>query len=426
MSSSSTSGSSAAPIEVRWNELEALAPEIMRVATPVDAIDGVLPARIIAPASVDQVSAILAWANNNAIPVVPRGGGTKLGWSNTPSNLGLALSLERLNQKIEHAWQDMTVTVDAGVAIAQLQSELAKHGQRLPLDVLWPDRSTVGGVIACNDNGALRLRFGSLRDLILGVTVVLANGTIARSGGRVVKNVAGYDLPKLFTGSFGTLGIITEATLRTYPMPHSVRNLSFRFDDVGAANRFVIAVADTSLVPAGMQLRVRQSESPVVDLRFEGLAEGCDAQAQRATELAGTAEPLTSTDEAWESRESLWSGGEPSIVGKFSVLPTAISDCIQAIQSHFPNSQTTAQSLGLGCFRAQAASPQQLLQSLTGLRSAIRQLGGTLVLLHAPLEIKKVIDVFGERTTAYPLMVRVKQQFDPKGILSPGRFLGGI
>ena len=149
----------------------------------------------------------------------------------------------------------MTVTVQAGVTLATLQAELAKHGQRLPLDALWPERSTLGGVIATNDSGPLRLRFGSLRDLLLGVTVVLANGSLARSGGRVVKNVAGYDLPKLFIGAFGTLGVLTEVTLRTYPLPHSVRDVSFQFADAASANHYMLAIADTTLVPASMQLR---------------------------------------------------------------------------------------------------------------------------------------------------------------------------
>jgi glycolate oxidase FAD binding subunit len=425
MSTSSIPGSSATPVEARWSELEALAPGALRVATEEDAVDAVMPARVAAPVSVEQLSSVLAWANGNGVHVIPRGGGTKLDWSNLPDAVGLVLSLEHFSQKIEHAWQDMTVTVDAGVTIAQLQSELAKHGQRLPLDALWPDRSTVGGVIACNDNGALRIRFGSLRDLILGVTVVLANGTVARSGGRVVKNVAGYDLPKLFTGSFGTLGVITEVTLRTYPLPHSVRNLSFRFNDVSGAHRYMLAVADTTLVPASMQLRVAQNDSPVVDLRFEGLSEGCDAQAERATKFAGSAETVASSDAIWGAREALWSGDEPPLLGKFSVLPTAITDCVMTLRSEFPNCRIAAQSLGLGIFRAEGSS-EQLLLSLTAIRSAIRKLGGTVTLLRAPSEIKKVIDVFGERTSAYPLMVRVKQQFDPKGILSPGRFLGGI
>ena len=271
----------------------------------------------------------------------------------------------------------------------------------------------------------MRLRFGSVRDLILGVTVVLANGTIARSGGRVVKNVAGYDLPKLFTGSYGTLGVITEVTLRTYPLPHSVHNISFQFPDAAAANRYMLAVADTTLVPAGMQLKIASGEAPVVDIRFEGLNEGIESQVKRATELASGARIASKAEDVW-NRESLWIDDPHKIVGKFSVLPSSIAACSKAIQSSFASSNIIAQSPGLGLFRAESDARESLIKAFSALRIALRELGGTLVLLHAPQELKKVFDVFGERTSAYPLMVRVKQQFDPKGILSPGRFLGGI
>jgi glycolate oxidase FAD binding subunit len=403
--------------------LEAIAP--LRAATAADAVDSVTPACIVAPENDAQVSAILAWANVRDVRVIARGGGSKIGWGNIGRGVDLVLSLEHFQGVNEHAWQDMTVTVQAGVSIASLQNELAKHGQRLPLDVLWPDRSTVGGVIATNDSGSLRLRFGSVRDLILGATVVLANGTIARSGGRVVKNVAGYDLPKLFTGSFGTLGVITEVTLRTYPLPHAVRTISFQFADVVTANKYMLAIADTTLVPTGMQMRFGSNTSPVVDLRFEGLEAGIAAQVQSATELDPTG-TTDSTEGVWSNREALWAHGDNAVVCKFSVLPSSIAACAEAISSNFPQSEICAQSLGLGIFCAEAASPEQLLNSLTSLRASIAKLGGTLVVLHAPLEMKKKIDVFGELTSAYPLMVRIKQHFDPKGTLSPGRFVGGI
>jgi glycolate oxidase FAD binding subunit len=294
---------------------------------------------------------------------------------------------------------------------------LAQHGQRLPLDVLWPERSTVGGVIATNDSGALRVRYGSVRDLLLGVTVVLANGTIARSGGRVVKNVAGYDLPKLFTGSFGTLGVLTEVTLRTYPLPHATRELSFRFADAMAANRMMLAIADTTLVPSAMQMRVADDELPAVDLRFDGLEEGIAAQMERALELAVGAEQTSTPADAF-AREALFA--DPGIiVAKFSVLPTKIAELIHALRSRSGRFRVVAQSLGLGMFAAQ-------LHDLAALRKSVEETGGTLVILQAPLGLKEQIDVFGELPSAYPLMVRVKQQFDPNGILSPGRFVGGI
>ena len=414
----STSSSSGSPVVARprWEELQAIAP----LATVSDAIDGLVSTRMVAPENESQLSAILSWANEHEIHVIARGGGSKMNWGNLPRAVELLVSLEKLQGVVEHAWQDMTVTVQAGTRIAALQTELAKHGQRLPLDALWPERSTIGGVVATNDSGPLRLRFGSVRDLILGVTVVLANGTIARSGGRVVKNVAGYDLPKLFTGSFGTLGVITEVTMRTYPLPHASRTISFQFGDVEAAGKYMLAVADTTLVPAGMQLRVAAAENPVVDICFEGLSAGIAAQVERATQLASAAQPLSVEDNLWNSREIFWDDAT-AIIGKFSLLPSVIADGIREIQSRFSNSRICVQSLGLGIFCADADLP-----ALLSLRDALRRLGGTLIILHAPREIKTGIDVFGELSTAYPLMVRTKQQFDPKGILSPGRFLGGI
>jgi glycolate oxidase FAD binding subunit len=406
--------------EPSWSELDAIAP--LRLANAADGVDGVLPARVVAPETTEQVSAAMAWVNRHGLRVVARGAGSKLGWSNLPGNIDLVLSLEKFQKIVDHAWQDMTVTVQAGVTIAGLQTELAKQKQCLAIDPLWPERSTVGGVIATNDSGALRLRFGSMRDLILGVTVVLADGTIARSGGRVVKNVAGYDLPKLFTGSFGTLGILTEVTLRAHPLAQTVETLSIAFDDIVAAAGFMLAIADTTLVPTGMQLRIATNESALADLRFEGLEEGVRVQVQRAAQLATTGRRIHATEDVWKQRESLWHGDDSGVVAKFSVLPSALSDCVSAIRYHSSNYQVIAQSVGVGLVRAQLEDAK----SLIALRSAIGQLGGTMAVVRPPLEWKKFIDVFGETNSAYPLMVRVKQRFDPKGILSPGRFLGGI
>ncbi len=416
MSTSST------PVEIRWNELESLAPGALRPATNADSVDGLVPTRIAAPETEDQLSAILAWANQHDIHVIPRGGATKQSWGNLPRCVDLVLSLEKFDHILDHAWQDMTVTTHSGVPVATLQAELAKHGQRLPLDTLWPERSTLGGIISTNESGSLRLRFGSLRDLLLGVTVVLANGTIARSGGRVVKNVAGYDLPKLFIGAYGTLGVLTEVTLRTYPLPHAVRDFSFQFPDAASANRYMLAIADTTLIPAGMQLRIAPDRTAIVDLRFEGLTEGIDAQISRATDLAA-ATPISCSADNWQ-RESLFENN--ALVAKFSVLPAKIAEAAQAITANFPGAHITVQSTGLGFLRIEFTDPQSLIQPCSALRIALRELGGTLVLLQTPPELKSVFDVFGERTSAFPVMARIKQHFDPKSTLSPGRFLGGL
>lgn len=169
----------------------------------------------VAPGSTGQISEVLRFANERGLSVVPTGGGTKVGWGN-PVAPEIFLSLARMNAVREHAWQDLTCTVEAGCTWAAMQAALADHGQTVALDPLWPDHATVGGVVATNDSGALRLRYGGLRDLIIGMTIVLADGTIAKTGGKVVKNVAGYDLHKLMTGSFGTLGVITEVNFRLH------------------------------------------------------------------------------------------------------------------------------------------------------------------------------------------------------------------
>src|SRR5437867_6320775 len=166
------------------------------------------------PGDSAAVAGVLSRANLAGLAVIPRGGGTKLDWGRPPRRADVVLSTARLARVLEHAWADMTATVEAGCTLARLQQTLAEHGQRLACDALWPERATIGGVLAANDNGPLRARFGALRDLIIGVTLVLADGTVAKSGGKVVKNVAGYDLPKLATGSFGTLAVITQAVFR--------------------------------------------------------------------------------------------------------------------------------------------------------------------------------------------------------------------
>src|ERR1700676_5108112 len=172
----------------------------------------------VAPGNTEEVASVLRLANENGCSVVSWGGGTKQGWG-YPVAPALVLEMHRLNVLREHTWQDMTCSVEAGCTWASLQSGLAQHGQFVALDPLWPERATVGGIVATNDSGALRLKYGGLRDLIIGMTIVLADGTIAKSGGKVVKNVAGYDLHKLMIGAFGTLGVITEVTFRLHPIP---------------------------------------------------------------------------------------------------------------------------------------------------------------------------------------------------------------
>src|SRR6516225_2047181 len=229
--------------------------EHFRAATAGDAVSGMQPKFVAQPANEQELATLLSCANEAGIAVIPRGGGTKLGWGNPPKRADLVVSTARLKRVLEHAWADLTVSVEAGCTFETLQEKLAEHGQRLAFDGLWPQRSTVGGLLSANDSGALRLRFGALRDLIIGVTLALPDGTLASSGGKVVKNVAGYDLPKLATGAFGTLGVITRAVFRVHPLPHNTRTLSFSTENWQTMQQHVLSIQDSKLAHTALQIR---------------------------------------------------------------------------------------------------------------------------------------------------------------------------
>src|SRR5712691_1418686 len=232
-----------------------LVPEHVRPASPADAVSGVRPRLVVDPGTEKELAEVLRLSNEAGLAVIPRGGGTKLGWGNPPSRADVILSTARLSAIIEHAWADLTVTVEAGCSIRRLQETLVQHGQRLALDPLWPEKATVGGVLSTNDSGALRLRFGALRDLIIGVTLALPDGTLASSGGKVVKNVAGYDLPKLATGAFGTLGVITRAVFRLHPLPRNARSFSIRAKEAEETRRLIHAIQNSKLAHTALQAR---------------------------------------------------------------------------------------------------------------------------------------------------------------------------
>lgn len=404
--------------------------EHIRTATPDDAIDGVLPRSVVEPGNSDEVAAVLRAANDAGLRVAPRGGGTKMGWGNAPSSLDLVLSTRRLNAVLEHAWGDMTATVQVGCTVAEFGRVLAEHGQRLALDPLWPDRATIGGILATNDSGALRQRFGSLRDLILGVTVALPDGTLARSGGKVVKNVAGYDLPKLMTGALGTLGVIVDATFRLYPLPSVARTLRIAAPGIAIASKLTLAILDSTMVPTGVQIYVHPASAPQLAVRFEGVEAAITSQVDRLSAIARElgCHDIAPADEAvWSARETLWHGGEMAIVGKLSVLPDRISELGSALDRVLTPLRAEwkllMHALGVGTLRIDGANEQVLLTALTLLRSELARSGGRLVVLHAPPAVKARIDAWGDMGDALPLMRRVKRQFDNKNILNPDRLI---
>ncbi|MGB0117132.1 MAG: FAD-binding oxidoreductase [Terriglobales bacterium] len=427
---------SIAAVETAWSDLCALVgEEHFRASMMEDTVDDVLPHMVIEPGTAEEVAGALKIATGAGLKVIPRGGATKMDWGNPPRGGELILSTRRLNRVVEHAWGDMTATVEAGCTFQQLQHTLAEHGQRLALDPLWTEHATIGGILATNDSGPLRVRFGSLRDLIIGITLALPDGTLAKSGGKVVKNVAGYDLPKLATGSLGTLGIITQAIFRLHPVPREKRTLSFSTSDDatsrgGIMNALVLAIQDCNMVPTGVQVRAGSVSAPEVDLRFEGTLAGCEAQIAQTMRLESGARRIESPADVWNAHGELFRGSEACVVCKFSVLPADLGGFLESIERvteplDLPW-RLVAQAVGAGYLRLESKDSGAVISVLEDLRKKLETRGGSLVILRCPHEIKSKMDVWGSAGDALALMRSIKAQFDPTGVLNPGRFVGGI
>src|SRR5258708_3017164 len=278
----------------------------------------------IAPSNTEEIAAALRYANRNSITVGPDGGGNKQRWGN-PIHPLLILYTHRLGTVREHTWQDMTCIVQAGCVWSSMQASLAEHGQFVALDPLWPDRATIGGIAATNDSGSLRLRYGSHRDLIIGMTIVLADGTIARSGGKVVKNVAGYDLHKLMTGALGTLGIITEITFRLHSLPKHVQSFTIPSRDVEPLGQLLMKLLDSHLSTQSLQLR-SSSIHFNLDVRLTTLPEIVRDQASSLSKLAQSVQLEASDAESnmRNARQEHFDQADHFVV-KATMLPSSIS-----------------------------------------------------------------------------------------------------
>src|SRR5580658_3445454 len=419
-----------APLDIEHEFRGILAPDSIREATAAEAVSGVQPRLVLEPANEQQLAAVLRLANDRSLAVVPGGGGTKLSWGNPPSRVDIILSTARLDKIIEHPWADLTVSVEAGCTVQKLQSALAQHGQRLALDPLCPAHATIGGVLSTNDSGPLRLRFGSLRDLIIGVTLALPDGTLASSGGRVVKNVAGYDLPKLVTGALGTLAVIARAVFRLHPLPRNAKTLSISGCTLEDMQRFILAVQDSKLAHTALQTRIAQDAEPVVDILFEGTEAGIGAQETQLRELARPASANEAPPTVWAASQELWNSAStaPVAVAKITTLPASISRTVETVKRAASSRKTdwklTMQATGIGWLRLDAET-ENLHTVLSDLRFELEHSGGSLALCHHPSEMSH-LDAWGQPGDALPLMRAVKNQFDPKSTLNPGRFVGGI
>jgi glycolate oxidase FAD binding subunit len=401
-----------------------------------DAILGVRPRAAYAPGTVEECAEVMTIAAHERLRLGFLGGGTQLGLGAPPTALDAVVRTENLARIVEHAPADMVVVVEAGVTLAALQVAVGAHGQRLALDAPQPERATIGGLVASGAFGPLRARYGAIRDLIIGVTLVRAGGEVARGGGKVVKNVAGFDLPKVVCGSLGTLGMVATAAFRLHPMPEVMATVLATGVRAEAVVALVAAARDAQLEPASvvaLTTGTGDATAPTVarfDLgfRFEGFGRGIAQQVARIIELARIADvaaALLSDDAAaafWGRHDAIRTAAPLRI--RVAGLPARFPS-IAALVSGLGQLAWYA-TLGLGFVGGAAPDIAAATAAVTGARTALAAEGGSLVVEAGPAELRAVVDPWGPPPPSFAIMQRLKQRFDPQGLLNPGRFVGGL
>ncbi|HYL79470.1 MAG TPA: FAD-binding oxidoreductase [Candidatus Acidoferrum sp.] len=422
------------------------------------AVDGVSPALSVRPGSQEEVVATVAACAEAGAAIIPWGGGTAMGLGNPPSRADVVVVLERLNRIVDHDVANLNVSVEGGMRLADLQATLALQRQYLPLDPPAERQATIGGLIATNGSGPTRLLYGTARDWVLGMRVVLPDGERIRCGGKVIKNVSGYDMNKLFIGSLGSLGIITEVTFKLLPAPVVRAGVIGVFPDLGQAAKIVAKVLDSVLLPEAMELLNPEAVSllaPPLGLAgpagyglavaLAGTPETVERQARDFAGIfkAGQAGGVTSLQSdrsvpAWQAIRNVFDllSGPPAerLICKIAVPISRSAEFLGAAEQmgrrHNLRAAVTAHA-GSGIVRAcyllaKEAPPEVLGSDLERLRREAEAAEGSLVLQTAPPALKKHVDAWGKPGEAFDVMRRLKADFDSRGLCNPGRFLGGI
>jgi glycolate oxidase FAD binding subunit len=383
-----------------------------------DLVDRVVPALVARPTSTEQVSEVLRAAAGHGLTVVPRGRGTKLSWGVPPTSVDVVLDVSGLDQVLDHQAGDLIVETQAGTRLSELQAVVGKQGQRLVLDETVPGAS-VGGTLATNASGPQRVLVGTARDLLIGLTVVRADGVVAKAGGRVVKNVAGYDLGKLLIGSFGTLAVVTEALFRLHPLPPVQRWVGVEVADAAAAHEVVQSVVHAQVVPGAVEVEWPAEGPGTVTVQLGGKAEGVEGRVATLTDLLGERSTVREDAPAgWTSYP--WGEGDTALK-----LTTVLSGLRDVLETARDAGAVVRGSAGSGVLYAAVPDPDRAVAAVERLRATCARHQGSAVVVDGPPEVKQAVDVWGP-VAALELMRRVKDQFDPDHRLAPGRFVGGI
>jgi glycolate oxidase FAD binding subunit len=374
------------------------------------------------PTSVQELSEFVRSGAAENAAIMPIGSATTLGLGNPAERCDATIRMRGLRRIVEYIAEDQVVVVEAGITLGELQPALARHGQRLALDPPASDEMTIGGMLAGNTYGPSALRYGTLKDLIVGIEIVRADGAVARAGGKVVKNVAGFDVSKLMVGSLGTLAIITKATFRLHPLPEARRALAFTAP-TAQVFAFVLALREAQLEPSSIVALVNGSASRV-EVTFEGFTAGVEAQAERSRQIAERMAVFVIPSGA-----SATSGveGQPKYRLKGTYPPAEFARVAAEVDSAvvYPSLGVLSfdgPSTPSGAQRSRGTSVDDVL----GLRRFFESIGGTLVVHDMPEEWHGKIDAWGTPPPSLRLMQALKERFDPTHRLSPGRFVGGI
>ena len=403
-------------------------------------VDGIYPSVICSPANDEEVSATLRVCSETDAAVTPWGGGTAVNLGNLPERVEIIIDLSKLNRVVEHDHANLTATVQSGITLAAMKEFTGGARQFVPFDVPSPQRSTIGGIVAANLNGARRVCYGSVRDLVVGMKLALPTGESIKAGGKVVKNVAGYDMCKLFVGSLGTLGIITELTLRLTPAPEMEATFAVS-GSLMQLSEFAGEILDSVLLPSAIVLSKSEtsssSEAPglvwQMAIRAEGFAEQVDRHL-RDLQLMAERLGLSTAEYSDTAHEKLWAGicdfpllGH-QLVFRVMAPRSAVADLLQRVQDWDSTDYSPAivADMAAGAIWIGSNQTQSAVARFTQLKSKAAQHKGHVALVDAPAEIKRHLDVWGPIPPAFFLMRRIKQQFDPQRLMNPGRFVGRL
>jgi glycolate oxidase FAD binding subunit len=415
---------------------------------------------IIEPASAAEVAAALRRASDARQSIVIRGADTKSGWGRPASRVETILDMRRMNRILAHEHGDMTATVEAGASLREVNNALALHGQTLPLDPPFADHATIGGLLATNDSGPLRHRHGTPRDLVIGIQLATTDGVLSKAGGQVVKNVAGYDLSKLVTGSFGSLAAIVSATFKLAPLPATSKTLRIGARDAAAVAEIVRTVMASQLEPVAFEVVVghrslvvghrslvvgrssgggdpgpttndpapttNDQRPTTILIRFASLPAVVDAQIAQATDtLRRHATDIEVV--GGDAERTLWQGhateiwDQPGAIVRASWLPANIVDGLRELDRIKGACTTSLQgraAIGAGLIRIDGAAPAQAAV-IEQLRAS--PLFGNVVIVRGSDALKSLADVWGTHGTRQPLFDSLKRAFDPHGVLNAGR-----